>query len=260
VRALIDGDIVCYRAAVVQQTQFNWDRDTTTVALSGSPQEAAETAVQLVRAWTKLAGCRQATVCFTGTDNFRRRLLPSYKANRTSGKPLVYQETVMAVEERFRTERVNGLEADDLLGIMATSDRHRDNAVVVSIDKDMRSFPGVHLNPMKETKPVIQTLTEADYWWLLQTLMGDAIDGYVGIPGVGAVKAAGILEGTRSVDVMWPKVVKAFQAKKLTESAALVQARVARILRHEDYDRAAKEILLWHPTERVRIPLVEGQA
>ena len=65
-RALIDGDLICYRAAVVQEDVIRWDRATATKTLTGSPKAAAEMALELVKAWTNLAGCHQATVCFTG--------------------------------------------------------------------------------------------------------------------------------------------------------------------------------------------------
>jgi hypothetical protein len=57
---------------------------------------------------------------------------------------------------------------------------------------------------------------------------------------------------------MWRGVCKAYRAAKLTEADALTQARVARILRAQDYDKATKEILLWHPTLPIRIPVEEN--
>jgi 5'-3' exonuclease len=259
-RALLDGDVICYRAAVVQQETYKWSSDTSTTTLTGSAKDAADYALNLVKAWTKLAGCSRATVCFTGPNNFRKRILPTYKSNRVAGKPLVYQETVMAVEERYRCERVHGLEADDLLGIMATTLPKYQDAVVVSIDKDMRTFPGRHFNPLKDKAPDEVMAGSADYNWMMQTLMGDTSDGYKGLPGVGEAKAKKILGTFRvSSGILWPKVVSAFRAKKLTEDDALIQARVARILRREDYERETKSVLLWHPTERVRIALQETE-
>ncbi len=256
--ALIDGDIICYRAAIVQQTSFKWDAETTTTSLSGSPHAAAATALELVKAWTKLAGCKNSILAFTGTDNFRKRILPSYKANRTSGKPLVYESTVMACEERYRCERVHGLEGDDLLGILATNPKYVD-AVVVSVDKDMRTFPGRHYNPLKEREPVTVTDAEGDYFWMKQTLMGDISDGYTGLPGCGKVGAEKALKRVgRPLGELWKEVVMAYRLKKLTEADALVQARVARILRYEDWNKAEQTIRLWHPTTPLWTPLVTG--
>lgn len=258
--ALIDGDIVCYRAAIVQQTTYKWDTDTTTTCLSGSSHEAAQTALKLVKAWTKLAGCKRAVLAFTGTDNFRKRLLPSYKANRTSGKPLVYQETVMACEERYRCERVQGLEGDDILGILATNPKYADS-VVVSIDKDLRTIPGRFYNPTKAGPVMVIDEPAADYWWMMQTLMGDTSDGYKGLPGCGEVKAEKVLYGaSRTPEGYFRRVVEAFKSRKLTEADALVQARVARILRYEDWNKSDRTIRLWHPTTPLWTPVVEGDS
>lgn len=248
--ALIDADVVCYRAAIVQQSTFKWDSATTTTMVEeGGEHKAAECALEMVKAWTKLAGCNRAVLAFTGANNFRKTILPTYKANRTSGKPLVYQNTVMAVADRYRTERVDGLEGDDLLGIMSTGS-FQGNSVIVSIDKDLRTIPGRFFNPMKSTEGVQEvTEAQADFWWLMQTLMGDTSDGYKGLPGCGAVKAEQILKRAgRPLTELWKEVAMAYRLKKLSEAVALQQARVARILRSEDWNKADRTIRLWHPT------------
>ena len=110
----------------------------------------------------------------------------------------------MAVEDRYRTERLHGLEADDLLGILATTLPKYSDAIVVSLDKDLRTIPGRHLNPSKETSPaVVRVITEleADTAWLMQTLMGDSTDGYTGVPGIGPKKAEKILCGRPRAEV-----------------------------------------------------------
>ncbi len=47
----------------------------------------------------------------------------------------------------------------------------------------------------------------------------------------------------------WDTVVNAYEKAGLTEEDALVQARVARILRASDYDQSTQEPILWTPTK-----------
>jgi len=251
--ALIDGDIVAYRAAVGMQTRHVWGDGV--VSTDVDPREAASAALQTIEAWMRLARCNDALVAFTGKDNFRKRILPTYKANRAGNvKPLAYRPTVEAVEAAFPCRTIWGLEADDVLGILATRDAYSD-AIVVSLDKDLRTIPGRHLNPLKEDKPVLRSVYAADAQWLMQTLTGDTSDGYTGIPRVGPKKAEAILGGdVKAISLrretavgLWPRVAAAFVKARLTEGDALVQARVARILRNEDYDKVTKEVLLWTP-------------
>lgn len=258
--ALIDGDIIAYRAASVQQENYNWGDGVTSTSLTGDVEQVRALAIELVEQWIALAGCDDARVCLScpSADGFRRALMPTYKMNRTTAKPLMLPDAKAAIAERWKTDMVPGLEADDLLGILAT--RLKDRAVVVSLDKDMWTIPGKHFNPQKDRFVRSVSVREADTRWMTQTLTGDTSDGYTGLPKVGPVKAAKILGGIGLAEELWPKVVRAYAERKLTEDDALLQARVARILRNEDYDPKTKEVILWSPATtaprtRLSIPI-----
>jgi len=251
--ALLDGDIIAYRAAAVL-TENTWDA--TAPKLPLTEDEAIRTALLTAENWREAVSASSAFILLTGRLNFRKTVLPSYKANR-SGKPP--PETLSAVKAALlalpNARLVEGLEADDLIGIMMTNGRHKD-PVAVSVDKDMRTIPGNHYNPVKEEHHVSSQGT-ADYLWLMQTIMGDRVDGYTGIPGVGpkgAEKVLGLIQHG-PVGTLWSRVEAAFQAEGLTPADALQQARVARILRSDDYDKTTQEVLLWHPTAPTRLPL-----
>lgn len=260
-RAIIDGDIAAFRAASATVKEMNWDTGEKVAVADIPVEEAVKAAHQIVRAWTRIAGCNRTVVTFTGRENFRKSILPSYKMNRSGKvKPKAYWPVVNSLMERWPTHVVEGLEADDLMGILLTTPRYSGD-IVVTLDKDLRTVPGLHLHPLKETAPVLISPEEADYWWLTQVLTGDTSDGYTGIPGIGKVKALKILgePGGLALDY-WPKVVAAYVKAGLTEDDALVQARVSRILRREDYDTPKKEIILWHPTTPHRIPVLATSA
>ena len=250
--ALIDGDIVAYRAASVQQETINWGDGVKSTTVTGTAEEVRREAVRLTQEWIDMAGCSEARVALScpSADGFRRQLLPSYKALRGE-KPVFLPDAKAAIAEAWRTDTVAGLEADDLLGIMMTRIGPK-GAAIVSIDKDMLTIPGRHFNPNKDKFPRIVSEREADARWMKQTLMGDPTDGYKGCPGIGEVKASKILGGVALVDELWPKVVAAFAGKKLSIDDAILQARMARILRNEDYDSKTKEVILWHPTMKCR--------
>jgi len=133
------------------------------------------------------------------------------------------------------------LEADDVLGILATSGNRfiEGEKVIVSEDKDLKTIPcklwksGELLNITKE---------EADYNHLFQTLTGDTTDGYSGLRGVGEVKAKTILNVPT-----WSSVENAFIKAGYTKEDALTQARLARILRFEDYDFEYDTPKMWLP-------------
>lgn len=252
--ALVDADLIAYRASTANQKTFDFDPDITTRMVD--TEGAIKQAVSLVEEWRTAAACDHAILAFTGPDNFRKRILTSYKAGRGE-KPEAHAAVVEHLMREYESYRIDGLEADDVLGILATTLPKYGDAVVVSIDKDLRTVPSMLFNPSIDKAWRRIEEPEADYWWMMQTLMGDPTDGYTGIPNVGVKKAEAILKPhpSKRLGDMWGAVVSAYRKHGLTEEDAIVQARVARILRREDYDREDRTIKLWHPVCPVRVSL-----
>ena len=119
--------------------------------------------------------------------------------------------------------------------------------IIVSPDKDMRQIPGKLYN-LEDTTTI--TPEEGAKWHLIQTLAGDQTDGYSGVPGIGVKRAQTLFE---KEGYSWATVVKAFESKGLTEEDALLNARLAKILTHEDYDAKRQEPKLWTPTPEYQI-------
>jgi DNA polymerase-1 len=57
-----------------------------------------------------------------------------------------------------------------------------------------------------------------------------------------------LAEGGFNTEEAWKAVVRTFEAKGLTADDALVQARLARIVRDSDWDSEKMEVKLWTPT------------
>ena len=116
--------------------------------------------------------------------------------------------------------------------------------MIVSVDKDMLTLPGLHL---RDGELVEISRLEADRNFYRQVLTGDASDNYPGCPGVGPVGADKLLAGCSTEVEMWDEVLKAFLKKGFGEVYAKTQARCARILRAGEYDLTSGTPLLWSP-------------
>ena len=249
--AILDGDIILYKAIQGATSQSNIDWDNTTEEDEPADLELAMRMVQAtVEEWCELAEIEQFIFCLSPRDgsNFRKTLLPSYKAQRKD-KPQGYWELYEAVSQQYDVKSVPSLEADDVMGILLTS-KACAGSVLVSQDKDMKTLVGRHLNPFKNDGIFTVTGDQALHFWLYQTLIGDTTDNYKGAHRIGPVKAKRILASENSDD-WWPAVVDAFEAAGQTFDDALMQARMARILRSQDYDKSRNAIKLWHPEETV---------
>lgn len=207
-----------------------------------------------------LGDCDKVFLCLSARTTFRKRILPSYKENRKEGtRPITLNALRTRVLEEglgsFKVYLIDDLEADDACGIMATTFQAQGyETVIVSPDKDLLQIPGMVLTPKPNGKdPVFSEVTKerGDRWHIYQLLVGDTVDNYKGCPGIGPKRAEALLDHAESkgwtIPRIWGEVVDQFTLKGLTEEDALVQARVARILRAEDWDTSKKEPKLWLP-------------
>lgn len=244
---LVDADVIVHQSAAAHQRVTDWGDGTVSVA-TDPIEDAIETMRKVVAEYKRHLHAKFVVWCISHSDNFRKLILPTYKANRPV-KPTLVAPLKEWVKANTKCYVRPGLEGDDVIGILATHPKLLPGTkVIVSIDKDLKTIPGTIYNPGKDTLTRVSR-EEADYWHLFQTLTGDPTDNYKGCPGIGPVKAEKILyEGGGSMWASpWERIVAAFAEKDLTEADALIQARVARILRHTDYDFKRKEPILWRP-------------
>ena len=235
---LIDGDIVVYQYSSTVEHEVDWGNDVW--SLWADAKEAQQLILQYIDILVDETAADDFIFCFSDKDNFRKDIDSNYKSNRKGKrKPVCYKALKQWITDEYKTETWDRLEADDVMGIMATSTMLKGEKVIVSEDKDLKTIPGL-LWRSGEMLNISQE--EADYNHLYQTLVGDATDGYPGLRGVGDKRATELLKTPT-----WETVVKAFEKAGQTEADALVQARLARILRASDYNFEFDQPIIWSP-------------
>lgn len=187
-KALIDGDIVVFRAACSAEDADTW------VALA-----RADRMIKDILEDTKAIYYQ---VYLTGDHNFRRELDSQYKANRPSTRPTHWEAARQFLVMEHRAMICTHWEADDELGI--NQDKIHHHTVICSIDKDLLQIPGRHYNFVRK-EFVTVTPFEGMKKLYLQALTGDASDNVFGIPGIGPVKANKALDGLTTEFEMYEK-------------------------------------------------------
>lgn len=236
---LIDADTPAYTAC--QSSEIEVEHGDWHMVASDFNQ-AKRRFVDTLDLWKKHFQCPDIELFFTGRNNFRKTVDPEYKGHRLKRKPLGFHRLVKWACLEYPAQLEEGLEADDLLGMRCHQTKI--NSVLISADKDLRQIQCRQWNGSEEVTP---TLLECDYFFFQQILTGDAVDGYKGCPGIGAVKAKAILDKTPR-ELWWEAVVNTFVKAGLTEADALQNAQLARILRPGEYDWKARTPLLWTPS------------
>ena len=240
---LIDADWLIYSSCCACEQDTRWDENIHTLHLD------KRDAIQLIEdrvAQYQLIGEVSGPVimCFSDYPTFRHGIYQEYKANR-SGKrrPLGLSDIREQIAKDFHSISFNGLEGDDVMGLLATGGKYKD-PIIVSPDKDMR---GVPCTLLAGDDLELITRKKADRHWMVQTLSGDKTDNVEGLVGVGPVTAEKLLGDAETIEEMWAKVHQAYVKKKKTYADAIMTARLTRILRDGEYDHVTGDVKLWEP-------------
>jgi len=221
--AIIDGDIIVYRAGFVSQTNVHKvkDQDGDVLEEFSSKAEAndfvemlslQENVTPVIESEviplsnddadmivdTMIKGIITNTnstdyiVYLSGKTNFRNQVatIREYKGNRSdSVKPIHYDYIREYIADKHPTVVSDNCEADDLCAMRLYSEfkkakaskRKSDcEAILCSIDKDLRNIPGHHYNIANKVSDWVSP-KEANRHFAMQLLTGDSTDN---IPGI----------------------------------------------------------------------------
>ena len=266
---LIDCDTVLYRAASSCEHKIDWGGFYTIYSDHKECQQRFiaifEEIMSNLRKHKKLKAY-SVTMCVSDKKNFRKLLLPTYKANRNPKdeqleaietdsisyvsysnplaklrKPSGYTRLLQWVRENYHVVCYPYLEADDTCSLLSSP-----TSILVSIDKDFCTIPNTWFYDYHKNTLSFNNEKSADYFWLTQCLKGDATDGYKGLKGYADVKVKKLLDTNGAT---WETVLAAYESKGYTREEALVQSQVARILRKGEYKDG--KVFLWNSKETI---------
>jgi len=196
-KALIDSDLVAFRCAASCQKQG---------VLTEDFGVATSRANNLLVSILEATGATDRQLYLSGGENFRKKINPLYKANRTDQPRPEYLEPLREwLVTEWGATVTDGIEADDAMGI-AQSVSPSGETVICSLDKDMLQVPGHHYSweiqgtgstgiPWKkEAKSSHVSVQQGLFNFYWQLVMGDAADNVPGYDGKMRAKVPKFLE------------------------------------------------------------------
>lgn len=198
----LDEDVIYFESSVVPDKVEN----------------ALHSAKLTIERIIKGSGCHRAIIYISGKGNYRDDIATTrvYKGNRKDArKPYHYQSLHDYMVQYYDTHVVDGIEADDAMGIHQYGDlsrllpdnevrKRKSKTVICTLDKDLDVIPGWHYNWVKEGKTGVQGMLywvseeEAMYNFYRQAITGDSTDNIEGIYRVGPVAARNLLREAKS--------------------------------------------------------------
>ena len=183
----VDAEGYGYRAMAQHEYETQWPNGMWTYVVDH--HRAKEAFTKAMEELADIAPDHALVLAFGSMSNFRYSVFPQYKSNRVKyRKPAGLSDFYLWIRDNWITQTYEGVEGDDVIGINADSNL---GDVIASLDKDLKTIPGVHI----ERGGLIDISEyEANHAFYMQVLSGDASDGYPGCPGVGPKRAADILK------------------------------------------------------------------
>lgn len=189
--ALIDADVLRYRIGFAAQK-----KDDEGNVIPEPVENALHSCKLQINSILEALDTDNYILYLTGKGNFRFDVAKTYpyKGNRVLPKPYHYDNLTDYLINRWNAQVVDGIEADDALGIKGYEAYKNDcQTVICSIDKDLKMIPGWHYNFVKQELEFVDEW-QGIKWFYTQLLTGDATDNIHGIKGIGPKKAAKALE------------------------------------------------------------------
>ena len=229
---LVDGDILAYELSFAAEAYWKYQHAERNEEVVVPPpfdvvQSMMDARIPEIVAESGAVG--NPELCFTGNGNFRHFIAATqpYKADRAE-KPFHYYNTMFILKLMYKHHIKDGLEADDLMGILLTS--YPDKYICISRDKDLRQIPGWHygwevgkqpsFGPHKYEGIGEISLTSGKSrkivgggmkFFYCQMLMGDRVDTVPGIPGTGPVTAYNIISPCTTIEECENAVAEAYK-------------------------------------------------
>ena len=84
-------------------------------------KEAKKAFIEMMDFFALKLRAEERIICFSGHNNFRKSVDPTYKASRKkTRKPIGYSTMIDWVKENYEVIQIDNLEADDVMGIMGS--------------------------------------------------------------------------------------------------------------------------------------------
>ncbi|ANS05749.1 exonuclease [uncultured phage_Deep-GF0-KM16-C193] len=239
---LVDGDLLSYKITSGLEEAINWGNDNWT--LWSDFNLAKQLWQQSIGFYMGLTKSKNPIICFSDAKNFRKQLDSSYKSFRKKiRKPICYKPLRDWIEKTHQCVSHKVLEGDDTIGLLATG-KYKNNCVIVSGDKDMRTIPAWQICIVDDQIEKVDN-DLADYNFCTQVLTGDQTDGYKGLKGCGHIKASRVLLDKKKLREQWEAVIREYVRNQYDINDVYHQARLARILRDGEYDYKTQQPILW---------------
>lgn len=200
---------------------------------------------KMVEKSLKNTNTNEIIFCFSSNNNFRYKILQSYKFNRSKEKNNTLDIYKNYIINNYKTLEYNNLEADDVISYNMT--KFPNNYKIASIDKDLKQVEGTLYNWDKETLEY-NNKYKCNNFFFKQCIIGDSTDFISGIPGIGDKRSEEIFKDCikDGYNNFYKNLEKWYNFFGLNKDYMLKQIRCLKLLDKNLYIKESEKILYFN--------------
>lgn len=243
--ALIDGDLILYRAGFAAETTYyeiyeigyeewgwiqkiryskdakewingRWDQYAMKRVQEPEPLENGIYNIkQMMRMIITNSGADSYRAFLSGKDNYRDLVatIQVYKGNRDpSRKPFYYKELKQYLIDQWGAEVTDGYEADDAMSMAQY--KSTEDTIICTLDKDLDMCEGLHYNWVRDERYKVTTIIGLRFFYK-QLITGDSTDNIPGLFRLTKTKATKkiltVIDDLSTAVEMWNYVVSVYK-------------------------------------------------
>lgn len=220
---LVDADMVAYRSSFSTQDQSEQ-------ACRDKVDDLIEYIVDKTVVFPTDSNMK---LFLTGKTNFRKDIDPSYKlARKDVEKPKHLEAARQHLIERWGAAVSEDCEADDRIATEVAFHGDPETTVIASLDKDFKTV-NCWLFNFRDGAFEYSTEESALKFFYTQCLIGDPVDGVVGVYRVGPKKAEKYLQDCIGEKELYNACLKVYEDHGMLEADLIRNARMLHLQRYK---------------------------
>ena len=169
----------------------------------------------------------EVVFCNGSINNFRKKITPTYKANRTAKKPEILGALHNLVKFSYDSVWGDGVETDDVVATLWAEEVKKngvDNVIIMSLDKDYKQFPCWFYDYNYKNRELIKiTEEEALNNFYSQMIIGDTADNIKVCKGYGKAYALKLFKDSKSEFSLISKTYRLYKQVYGDEARAMFE-------------------------------------
>lgn len=215
-KVIFDADSLIYACCFKSKDDRESKDDLFETDLSKAYNKFENKFTKLIEYLDDLVEVDEVIFCNGSKNNFRKKVSPTYKLNRTQKRPEILSSLHEAIKLNYNSFYGDGVETDDVVATLWKKEVLKsslNDVIIMSLDKDYKQFPCWFYDYHYKRRELVKiSEEEALFNFYSQMITGDSADNILVCKGYGKVYAKNLLESSKTEYSLLSKTYRLYKS------------------------------------------------